>query len=524
MATVRRTLIIALLAAAAVSVPLTAAEGKTAQLTIKADQPGATINRNIYGHFAEHLGHCIYGGLWVGEDSDIPNTRGIRNDVVSALKQIKVPNVRWPGGCFADEYHWKDGIGPREQRPTMVNTHWGGVTENNHFGTHEFFELCEQLDCEPYICGNLGSGTVEEMADWVEYMTFDGKSPMADLRRKNGRDKPWKLTYFAVGNENWGCGGSMKPEYYADQYRRYQTYVKNFSGNRIFKVACGPSGADYNWTEVLMKELAGGRRPMMQGLAPHYYCGTGRASRSATQFTEIDWFWNLRGALRIEEILLGHMKIMDKYDPQKRVAVMFDEWGAWHAVEPGTNPGFLYQQNSLRDAMVAGLTLNIFNNHCDRVKMANIAQMVNVLQAMVLTDGAKMVLTPTYYVYFLYTVHHDATLLPTELTTPQYAFEGQEDKLPAMNVSASRDKAGKIHVSLVNIDPHNAVEVTAQLSGAKAKKISGKVLTASEINSHNTFDKPTVVEPASFTDAKATESGFSVKLPAKSIVVLEIEG
>ncbi|HON93306.1 MAG TPA: alpha-N-arabinofuranosidase [Sedimentisphaerales bacterium] len=526
MATVTRTTILAatFLAGLVLFVPPTAADIKTAQLAIKADQPGATINRHIYGHFAEHLGSCIYGGIWVGEDSDIPNTRGIRNDVVQALKQIQVPNVRWPGGCFADEYHWKDGIGPREQRPTMVNTHWGGVTENNHFGTHEFFDLCEQLGCEPYICGNLGSGTVEEMADWIEYITFDGKSPMADLRRKNGRDKPWKLTYFAVGNENWGCGGNMKPEYYADQYRRYQTYVKNFSGNRIFKVACGPNGADYRWTEVLMKELADGRRPMMQGLAPHYYCGTGRASRSATQFTEIDWFWNLRGALRIEEILIGHEKIMDKYDPQKRVAIMFDEWGAWHAVEPGTNPGFLYQQNSLRDAMVAALTLNIFNNHCDRVKMANIAQMVNVLQAMILTDGAKMVLTPTYYVYFLYTVHHDATLLPTELVAPQYAFEGQEDKLPAMNVSVSRDKAGKIHVSLVNIDPHNAVEVTTQLSGAKAKKISGKILTAPEINSHNTFDKPTVVEPTAFTDAQATESGFSVKLPAKSIVVLEIEG
>ncbi|MGE5296503.1 MAG: alpha-N-arabinofuranosidase [Solirubrobacterales bacterium] len=529
----------ALLVALAVSAPLTAAD-KTAQLTIKADQGKETINRNIYGHFAEHLGHCIYGGIWVGEDSNIPNTRGIRNDVVAALKQIKVPVVRWPGGCFADEYHWRDGIGPREQRPTMVNTHWGGVTENNHFGTHEFLDFCEQLGCEPYICGNVGSGTVEEMADWVEYMTFDGKSPMADLRRKNGRDKPWKLTYFAVGNENWGCGGSMTPEYYADQYRRYQTFVKNFGGNRIFKVACGPSGPDYEWTEVLMREAGNGRRAVMQGLAPHYYCGTGRESRSATEFGEFDWLWNLGSALRIEEILSGHEKIMDKYDPDKRVAIMFDEWGAWHAVEPGTNPGFLYQQNSLRDAMVAGLTLNIFNNHCDRVKMSNIAQMINVLQAMILTDGANMVLTPTYYVYRLYTVHHDATLLPTELAGPEYtvdlgdrnvsgrfpppfAVDNRTGRLPAMNVSASRDGAGKIHVSLVNIDPQNAVEVTAQLSGAKAQKISGQMLTAAEITSHNTFEKPTVVQPVAFSDARITEAGFTAKLPAKSIVVLTIE-
>jgi alpha-N-arabinofuranosidase len=523
MATIRNARIIgvALVVALALSASLVAAEGKTAQLTIKADEGKDVINRNIYGHFSEHLGHCIYGGYWVGPDSSIPNTRGIRNDVVQALREIKIPVLRWPGGCFADEYHWKDGIGPRENRPSMVNTHWGGVTENNHFGTHEFLDLCEQLGCEPYICGNLGSGTIEEMADWVEYITFDGKSPMADLRRKNGRDEPWKLTYFGVGNENWGCGGSMRPEYYADQYRRYQTYVKNFSGNRIFKIACGPSGANYEWTEVLMRDCAAGRRPMMQGLAPHYYCGTGRNSRSATKFTEIDWFWNLRSALRIEEILNGHEKIMDKYDPQKRVAIIFDEWGAWHAVEPGTNPGFLYQQNSLRDAMVAALTLNIFNNHCDRVKMSNIAQTVNVLQAMILTDGPKMLLTPTYYVYLLYKVHHDATLLPTELAGPKYAFE--KDQVPAMNVSASRDGSGKVHVSLVNIDPHNAVEVTAQLQGMKAKRVSGQVLTAAEITAHNTFEKPENVEPAGFNDAKVTESGFTATLPAKSIVVLQIE-
>ncbi len=512
---------VALAVALALSASSVAAEGKTAQLTIKADQGKDVINRNIYGHFSEHLGTCIYGGYWVGPDSPIPNTRGIRNDVVQALQEIKIPVLRWPGGCFADEYHWKDGIGPRENRPTMVNTHWGGVTENNHFGTHEFLDLCEQLGCEPYICGNLGSGTVEEMADWVEYITFDGKSPMTDLRRKNGREQPWKLKYFGVGNENWGCGGSMRPEYYADQYRRYQTYVKNFSGNQIYKIACGPSGANYEWTEVLMRDLTS-RRPMMNGIAPHYYCGTGSKSRSATKFTEIDWFSNLRGALRIEELLNGHEKIMDKYDPQKRVAIVFDEWGAWHDTEPGTNPRFLYQQNSLRDAMVAGLTLNIFNNHADRVKMANIAQTINVLQAMILTDGAKMLLTPTYYVYYLYKVHHDATLLPTELAGPEYAFAGE--KLPALNVSASRDSAGKVHVSLINIDPHNAVEVNAQLQDAKAKRISGQILTAGEITAHNTFEKPENVEPAAFTGAKVTEGGFRATVPAKSILVLEIEG
>jgi len=514
-------LVIGLAALVAVSTHPATAEEKAAQLTIKADQGRETINRNIYGHFSEHLGRCIYGGYWVEPNSPIPNTRGIRNDVVQALRAIKIPVLRWPGGCFADEYHWRDGIGPHQKRPTMVNTHWGGVTENNHFGTHEFMDLCEQLGCEPYICGNLGSGTVEEMADWIEYITFDGKSPMADLRRQNGREQPWKLKYFGVGNENWGCGGNMTPQFYADQYRRYQTYVRNFGENRISKIACGPSGPNYDWTEVVMREIAGGRRPMMWGLAPHYYCGSGRKSRSATEFTEVDWSWQLRNALRIEELLNRHIEIMDKYDSNKRVAIAFDEWGAWHAVEPGTNPGFLYQQNSLRDAMVAGLTLNIFNNHCDRVKMANIAQTVNVLQAMILTDGPKMLLTPTYYVYHLYTVHHDARLLPTELSGPEYAFEA--DKLPAMNVSASQDSNGKIHVSLCNIDPHASVSVKAQVQGFTPNKIAGQILTAGEITAHNTFENANVVQPAPFSDAKVTEGGFEAKLPAKSVVVLEIE-
>jgi alpha-N-arabinofuranosidase len=487
------------------------------RLIIHADQGKEIISRNIYGHFAEHLGRCIYGGIWVGQDSPIPNTRGIRKDVVEALRAIQIPVLRWPGGCFADEYHWKDGIGPREKRPTMINTHWGGVTENNHFGTHEFLDLCEQLGCEPYICGNVGSGTVKEMQDWIEYITFDGVSPMADLRRQNGRQEPWKLKYFGIGNENWGCGGNMRPEYYADLYRRFATYVRNFGGNMIFKVACGPSGANYRWTEVLMRETGG----QMAGLSPHYYCGSGKKSRSATQFTEIDWFWQLKSALRIEEILVKNKEIMDKYDPQKRVAIIFDEWGAWHKVEPGTNPRFLYQQNSLRDAMVAGLTLNIFNNHCDRVKMTNIAQTVNVLQAMILTQEEKMLLTPTYYVFWLYKVHHDATLLPTELSGGSYEFEG--DALASVNVSASKDKSGVIHVSLCNINPAEAVEVEGVLQAAQAKSISGSVLTAENINSHNTFDKPDVVAPDTFKDVRLTEKGFAAKLPPKSIVVLSIE-
>ncbi|MHC4694988.1 MAG: alpha-N-arabinofuranosidase [Planctomycetota bacterium] len=501
-----------------VSVSTTAeAKSKPNELVIHADKGEDTINRNIYGHFSEHLGRCIYEGFWVGEDSPIPNTRGIRNDVVQALKQIKIPVLRWPGGCFADEYHWKDGIGPRDKRPSMVNTHWGKVTENNHFGTHEFLDLCEQLGCEPYICGNVGSGTILEMQEWVEYITFDGKSPMADLRRKNGRDKPWKVKYWGVGNENWGCGGRMRPEYYSDLYRRYSTYLRNFSGNRLYKIACGPSGANYHWTEVLMREA--GRH--MNGIAPHYYCGSGKKSRSATRFTEEDWFEQLKRALYMEELISKHSEIMDEYDPEKRVGMLVDEWGTWHKVEPGTNPGFLYQQNSLRDALVAGITLNIFNNHCDRVKMANIAQTINVLQAMILTKGEKMILTPTYHVFDIYKVHHDARLLPVELECGDYQFG--EEKIPTLNASASRDKTGKINISLCNLDPKNSAELNCKLHGARGQKAWGHILTAGTMTAHNTFDNPETINTTAFRDFKLKGDTLKLTLPSKSVVVLEIK-
>jgi len=489
------------------------------QLVIRADQPGPQISRMIYGHFAEHLGRCIYEGIWVGEDSPIPNTRGIRNDVVKALKQIKIPVLRWPGGCFADEYHWKDGIGPREKRPTLINTHWGGVVENNHFGTHEFMDLCAQLNAEPYIATNLGSGSVQEMMEWVEYLTSDANSPMANLRRKNGRDQPWKVKYLGIGNENWGCGGDMTPEFYADNFRRYSCFVKNHPGNTIYRVACGANAGDFHWTDVLSRNAG----PSMDGLSLHYYT-TYRApdgNASATQFDELTWHHMLLKALEMDDLVMKHAAIMDQADPKKRIGMIVDEWGTWHDVEPGTNPGFLYQQNTLRDALVAGVTLNIFNQHADRVKMANIAQTVNVLQAMILTDKGKMIVTPTYHVFDMYAVHHDATLLPADLTTPAYEQAGQQ--LPVLNVSASRDQAGRLHVSLCNLDPTRPAELQGEIRGAAAKQISGRVLTAPQINSHNTFDQPEAVQVQPFLEAKVTAQGFTATLPPKSVVVLELQ-
>jgi len=490
------------------------------KLVLNADLGKTTINKNIYGHFSEHLGRCIYEGIWVGEDSTIPNTHGMRNDVLEALRNLDIPVLRWPGGCFADEYHWKDGIGPKENRKMMINTHWGGVVENNHFGTHEFMKLCELLECEPYICGNLGSGTIQEMQEWVEYITFDGTSPMADWRRENGREEPWSLKYFGVGNENWGCGGNMRAEYYADEYRRYQTYVRNYGKNQIYKIACGPNVDDYHWTEVLMREATS----MMDGLSLHYYTVPGTswtAKGSATDFNTDDWFTTLKKTLYMDELITKHSTIMDKYDPDKRVGLIVDEWGTWYDVEPDTNPGFLYQQNTLRDALVAGINLNIFNNHADRVQMANIAQTINVLQAVILTEGSQILLTPTYHVFEMYKVHQDATLLPIELESAQYSHG--DSSIPQVNVSASRNKDGLIHISLCNADHQKAASVDVELRGIMAKQVSGRVLTSEDIRDHNTFDEPEKVQPSAFEDFKLSEKGLSVNLPAKSVVVLAIK-
>jgi alpha-N-arabinofuranosidase len=498
-------------------------QSKESKLLIDAsDSNKIVINKNIYGHFSEHLGYCIYGGIWVGEQSSIPNTRGIRNDVTAALKRIRIPVLRWPGGCFADEYHWMDGIGPRNKRPKMVNTHWGGVVEDNSFGTHEFLDLCEQIGAEPYICGNLGSGSVEEMSKWVEYMTFDGESPMASLRKQNGRSKPWKVKFWGVGNENWGCGGNMTAQFYADEYKRYATYCRNYGENRLYKIGGGSSGSptDYTWIETMMKNIPSW---LMNGVSLHYYTvpRTWSDKGSATTFDEAEYFATVEKSLFMEELIKRYCDIMDRYDPQKKIGLIVDEWGNWYNVEPGTNPGFLYQQNTMRDALTAATNLNIFNNHADRVKMANIAQLVNVLQALILTDGPKMLLTPTYHVYDLLKVHQDAKLLPVRLETKEFVVGGK--KVPAMNCSASRDERGKIHVSFVNVHHSEVQTVACSFANFNPKNVSGQILVAQGISAHNTFDSPHEVAPAKFSGAKITKGGLQIVLPAGSVVVLELE-
>lgn len=478
------------------------------------------INKNIYGHFAEHLGRCIYEGIWVGKNSTIANINGIRKDVIEALREMKIPVLRWPGGCFADNYHWMDGIGSYEKRSTMINTHWGGVTENNHFGTHEFMEFCELIGAEPYISGNLGSGTVREMQQWVEYITSDGESPMTNLRRKNGREKPWRLKYFAVGNENWGCGGQMRPEYYADEYRRYAAYLRDFGDNKLYKIACGANADDYQWTEVLMRNAG----KYMDGLSLHYYTmplDWSLPKGSATCFDEKEWFSILQMTLFMEELIEKNIKIMNKYDKEKRVGLIVDEWGAWYQAEPGTNPGFLYQQNTLRDALVAGINLNIFNNHSDRIKMANIAQMINVLQSVILTEGHKMILTPTYYVFKMYSVHQNAQLLETILDKRYYCYG--EEKIKQLSASSSMDTEGKIHISLCNLDPSNNAEIECELPGVSKSKISGTILTSDKMNARNTFENPNIISEMSFDNLKLKNNKIYTTIPPKSAVVLKIE-
>ncbi|MBP5669513.1 MAG: alpha-N-arabinofuranosidase [Lachnospiraceae bacterium] len=482
------------------------------------------INPEIQGHFSEHLGRCIYEGLYVGENSQIPNVNGMRSDVVEALREIKIPVLRWPGGCFADEYHWKDGIGPKKSRKKMINTHWGGVVEDNSFGTHEFMELCRQLGCKTYVNGNVGSGTVQEMSEWVEYMTFKGVSPMADQRKENGHEEPWVVDYFGVGNENWGCGGNMRPEFYGDQFRRYQTYIRNYDHEHpIYKIACGANGDDYAWTQKVLETCFDHGFGYMNGLSLHYYTvpyGNWAHKGSATDFSKEDWYSTMEKTMYMDTLIRQHGAIMDRFDPEKKIGMIVDEWGTWYDVEPGTNPGFLYQQNSIRDALVAGINLNLFNKHCDRVKMANIAQMVNVLQAVILTEGKKMVKTPTWHVFNLYKVHQDNDLVESTLI-------GNEDvgignlKAQKMTESVSMDAKGKLYITMTNmsLDAPEAMEVT--FGSSKVKSVKAQIVTG-KMDAHNTFRTPNKVQGTEYEGVTVTKEGLSFELPARSVVLLEV--
>ena len=484
------------------------------------------INKELQGHFSEHLGRCIYEGLYVGENSDIPNTNGMRNDVVEALKELQIPVLRWPGGCFADEYHWKDGIGEKSSRKKMINTHWGGVVEDNSFGTHEYMELCRQLGCKTYVNGNVGSGTVQEMSEWVEYMTFEGVSPMADLRKKNGHEGSWDVNFFGVGNENWGCGGNMTPEYYGNLYRRYQTYVRNYNPQKpVYKIACGPNADDYDWADNVLKTCF--RCPdylhgYMDGMSLHYYTvpGPWEHKGSATDFDEQKWYLTLSKTLYMEDLINHHTAIMDKYDKNHVIGLVVDEWGTWYDVEPGTNPGFLYQQNTIRDALVAGINLNIFNKHCDRVRMANIAQLINVLQAVILTDGKKMIKTPTYHVFNMYKHHQDGELVESSIETQKIGVEDAY-KVPNLTESVSMGTDGKLHITLTNLSATESYEINGNLADCTIKTVRGEMV-CDEIHAHNTFENPEQVTVKEFNDYSFADNNIKFTIPAACVLHLEV--
>ncbi|WP_260927715.1 alpha-N-arabinofuranosidase [Novosphingobium sp. 9] len=515
----RRAGLALLMAGSALAAPIQADTGGTpTTATLDAAHPGPEYHKEIFTQFAEHLGNGIYGGLWVGKGSKIPNTNGFRNDVVSALRELQVPVIRWPGGCFADEYHWREGVGPQNTRPVKVNTHWGGVTEPNTVGTDEYFELLRQVGAEAYVSGNVGDAAPREMAEWVEYMTAPAGS-LADERGKNGHKAPYKLAYFGIGNELWGCGGSMRPEFAADETRRYATFVKVPDGTKTLKIASGANVDDYNWTDTMMR-IAGDK---VDGLSLHYYTLPGGGwppHADPINFTEADWADTLWNAEHIDELITKHSAIMDKYDPAKRVMLAVDEWGTWFAQDPGTHPGFLRQQNTLRDALVASTTLDIFAKHADRVRMSAIAQMVNVLQAMILTDGSKMVKTPTYWVYDMYKPWQDATVLPIKIDGPNYA--AGKFTMPAVSGSTVKAKDGLIHVALSNLDPNQPNTVTIALDGVNASSVDGTILTAAAMNAHNTFEAPEAIKPAAFSAARLEGGKLVVTLPAKSVVVLTL--
>lgn len=489
-------------------------------VTIDAAHPGAVINKNVYGQFAEHLGTGIYEGMWVGPGSKIPNTKGWRNDVVGALKNLHVPLVRWPGGCFADEYHWKDGTGPRGKRPVKVNTNWGGVEESNAVGTHEFFDLVELLGADAYVNGNLGSGTPQEMSEWIEYMTSDSKSTLADLRRKNGREKPFKVAYFAIGNEAWGCGGNMTPEYYTSLYKHYKTFLKAPDATRPKFIASGGNDNDTHWTDVISRDAA----PETDGISFHYYTiptGKWEGKGAATGFSEADWMATLANTLKIDTYISNNVAKLDKNDPQKKIGLFVDEWGTWYDVEKGTNAGFLFQQNTMRDAVVAALNFNIFHAHADRVRMTNIAQMVNVLQAMIITDKDKMILTPTYHAYRMYVPFQDAASLPVALAN-NVAYSVGATSIPGVSASAARGKDGKLWLALVNTNAGQPVDVALDVAGQKIAGVSGQLLTADAMDAHNTFQQAGAVKPVPFS-ARAAGGKLNLKLPAKAVVVVAVE-
>lgn len=491
----------------------------TATIRLHVESAEHTISRHIYGHFAEHLGHGIYGGFYVGDASPIPNINGVRRDVIDALRKIKIPNLRWPGGCFADTYHWRDGIGSRDLRPSIHNTWWGEVTEDNSFGTHDFLNLCEVLGAEPFISANVGSGTVRELSEWVQYVNSETTEPMSILRKSNGRETPWRVRYWGIGNEPWGCGGNMRAEFYADTFRQFATFMTGWSNSTgLFRIAAGAQSDDYHWTEVLMKGIP---RSLMEGLGLHHYTVIDWNNKGpATGFSREQYMLSMKKAWLMDELIRNHGEIMDRYDPEKKIALVVDEWGGWYDPEPGTNPGFLFQQNTMRDAMIAAVTLNIFNTHCSRLRMANLAQAVNVLQCLIFTNDTSIVLTPTYHVFDMYSSHQDGRLIPLEISIPH--VREKDGGAPMLSASASVSRNGdSLMITICNIDPDHACDIEIH-PGMMIRDLSARILSSKEVDDCNTFQQPYAIHPVEFQSFHTNGDSVSMIIPPTAIISLQV--
>jgi alpha-N-arabinofuranosidase len=506
---------------AARSVPAAPAgsAASTATVDVLLDEPIGVIAPELYGHFAEHIGGVIYDGIWVGEDSAVPNLGGIRKSLVDWMKRLRPAVIRWPGGCFADGYHWRDGIGEREKRPRRYGR-WTDVTEPNHFGSHEFIRFCRLVDAQPYMAANVGTGTPEEFQSWVEYCNAPaGLTTLADERAANGAPDPLGIRYWGVGNESWGCGGKFTPEDYCTDYRKFATWVPGY-GVPLYLIASGPNGNDPNWTARFFQKWVDYERAPLHGWSPHYYCGT---AGEALQFSTDQWYELLARAKEMEKLISDQWAVMGKFDPQRKVRLVIDEWGAWH--KPGTeiNKRHLFEQmGCLRDALVAALTLDTFNRHADKMAMANVAQLINNLHSLFLADGDRFVATPNFYVFEMYKPHQGATAVRVNVEAPAVEFRVGSDRRQLFGLAGSasvREKA----MTLTLVNPHDSEPVAAavNLKGGAARAARRTVLTHAQANAHNTFERPNELVSQS-GDVEVSGAAFTLELPPKSIARWDI--
>ncbi|MBP8303304.1 MAG: alpha-N-arabinofuranosidase [Phycisphaerae bacterium] len=513
--------------------PILAADAMSpVEIDLALDDLGPVVSPHLYGHFIEHLGGVVYDGIWVGLDSGIPNTGGIRQQFIDDMRAIGAPNLRWPGGCFADGYHWRDGIGPMPRRPRTYNFWQSQMpqglqeVESNQFGTHEFMRLCRLIGAEPYLAANMGSGTPREFHDWVLYCNAPARVlSLADERAANGDPDPFRIKYWGVGNESWGCGGDMKPAEYATLYRRYVTQFPAYT--QPFLVAVGPRGhsldGDLSWTTGFFEAMQGGHRSNVHGFALHFYSDFRGARFRSGAHGPAEWYAVLREGLRTESIIEAHWREMAKFDPRHSTRLVIDEWGVWYPSGTEMTPAFILSQNvTLLDALHTAMTLDIFNRHADKIEMANLAQTINCLHSLFMAHGDRYVRTPVYHVFDMYRAHMGARLVPLRSGAQDLTVQvpGGPATIPALSGSASvRD--GRLTVTLVNPSLEAPISARLRLSGARPAEGRARVLTHSDMRAGNTFDEADKVRPA-WAQVKTEGPVVQVDVPTKAVVALEV--